>query len=255
MVQHRTRACVPSGLRWQALRVADALPPSGEQIEIAHGDQRAVVVEVGGAVRAYAAGDWEILDGYGRDEMASGARGNVLLPWPNRVRDGSYEFDGDSYQLALTEPAKRNAIHGLARWVNWTVGERDPSRVAMRLRLHAQAGWPFMLDLEVAYALDDDGLTVTTSATNVGTRRCPFGAGAHPYLTVGTEHVDEATLEAPGTMWMPSDDRGIPTGVEPVGGTPHDFLEARVIGDAVLDTGYADLRREDDGRARVRLST
>jgi len=234
--------------------VTESIPPSGEQVEITHGDQRAVVVEVGGAVRAYAVGDWEVLDGYGPDEMASGARGNALLPWPNRTRDGQYEFDGAKLQLALTEPANRNAIHGLARWVNWTVGERDEHRVAMRLRLHAQAGWPFLLDLQVAYALDDDGLTVTTTATNIGTQRCPFGSGAHPYLTVGTERIDEAILEAPGATWLPSDDRGIPTGREAVGGTEYDFLEARPVGDAVLDTGYADLRRDDDGRVRVRLS-
>jgi aldose 1-epimerase len=37
---------------------------SGEQYEIRFEDQRAVVVEVGGGLRAYAVGDREILDGY-----------------------------------------------------------------------------------------------------------------------------------------------------------------------------------------------
>ncbi len=54
---------------------------------------------------------------------------------------------------------------------------------------------------------------------------------------------------------MPSDERGIPTGSEPVDGTQFDFLKERALGDTQLDTGYADLRRDEDGRARVRLAT
>jgi aldose 1-epimerase len=45
--------------------------PSGQQIEIVLGDQRAVVVEVGGGLRSYQAGRRELLDGYGADEMCS----------------------------------------------------------------------------------------------------------------------------------------------------------------------------------------
>ena len=88
------------------------LNPSGEQIEIVHGDQRAWIVEVGGALRAYRAGGHELLDGYRADEPCTDARGQSLIPWPNRIGDGLYRFDGAEHQLALSEPAKRNAIHG-----------------------------------------------------------------------------------------------------------------------------------------------
>ena len=67
---------------------------SGEQIEIAVGDQQAVVVEVGGGLRSYSAASRELLDGYRADEMSSSGRGQVLIPWPNRLQDGRYEFDG-----------------------------------------------------------------------------------------------------------------------------------------------------------------
>lgn len=36
------------------------------------------------------------------DAMADGAQGAALIPWPNRLRDGKYHFDGTDYQLALT---------------------------------------------------------------------------------------------------------------------------------------------------------
>ena len=63
---------------------------SGEQIEIAHGEQRAVIVEVGGGLRTYTAAGDALLDGYGAEEMSSSGRGQVLIPWPNRIQDGSY---------------------------------------------------------------------------------------------------------------------------------------------------------------------
>lgn len=229
-------------------------PPSGEQIELVHGDQRVVVVEVGGSLRSYRAGDLEVLDGYGEQEMCRSARGHTLTPWPNRIRDGRYEFGGRSFQLALTEPEKGNAIHGLARWMNWSVGERAADRVTMRLVLHPQEGYPFTLELANTYVLSDEGLTVTTEATNVGGQACPYGSGAHPYVTVGTELIDSASLLLPAGTWLRADERQIPVARESVEGTQYDFRAERPIGDTQLDTGYTDLMRDPDGRARLVLA-
>jgi aldose 1-epimerase len=229
------------------------ISPSGEQHELRHGAQHAVIVEVGGALRAYEVSGRARFDGYGADERATGARGHPLIPWPNRLRDGRYRFAGAEHQLALTEPAQGNAIHGLVRWANWRAIERSADRVVMAHTLHPREGWPFALQLALAYALDEDGLTVTTTATNVGAEPCPFGAGQHPYLTLGTPTVDALQLELPAATRLCSDERGIPTGSEPVRGTAYDFRRPRPIGDTVLDTAYTDLRRDADGRARVRL--
>jgi galactose mutarotase-like enzyme len=106
------------------------IAPSGKQITIVAKDQQAVVVEVGGGLRSYSVGGRELLDGYGADEMSSSGRGQVLIPWPNRLQDGSYEFNGRRYQLPLTEPEHRNAIHGLVRWSTWTATERFRKRRA-----------------------------------------------------------------------------------------------------------------------------
>jgi aldose 1-epimerase len=230
-----------------------AAPPSGEQIELRYGDQLAVVVEVGGALRRYVAGGADMLDGYGEHEMCSGGRGQSLLPWPNRLRDGSYEFAGRRYQLPLTEPANGNAIHGLVRWLNWTVAARADDRVVMAHQLHPQPGYPFALALELEYVLSDQGLRIQTTATNVGEEPCPYGAGAHPYLKAGVGGIDSCTLRAPASLWMPSDQRGIPTGTEPVTGTPYDFRSARPIGQTQLDTCYCGLEADGDGLARIVL--
>jgi aldose 1-epimerase len=128
------------------------IAPSGKQITIITKDQQAVVTEVGGGLRSYSVGGRELLDGYGADEMSSSGRGQVLIPWPNRLQDGSYEFNGLCYQLPLNEPEHRNAIHGLVRWSTWTATEREPHRVVMEHILYPQPGYPFLLGISIEYA-------------------------------------------------------------------------------------------------------
>src|SRR5947209_19420225 len=97
----------------------DQIPPSGRQYRIRSGDQAAVLVEVGGGLRTYAVAGRDVVDGYREDELAPAGPGQVLAPWPNRLRDGQYHWHGADYQLALSEPARGNAIHGLVRWLSW----------------------------------------------------------------------------------------------------------------------------------------
>lgn len=208
------------------------VPPSGRQIELAHGDQRATVVEVGGGLRSYVAGDRVVLDGYPIDAMPDAARGQVLMPWPNRIIGGRYEFAGDTHQLALSEPTRSTAIHGLVRWAAWKVFDVAADRAVMTHRLHPQPGYPFDLDLSVEYALDGEGLTVSARATNVGARPCPFGAGFHPYLSPAGATIDNSVLRLPARK-------------------PADFLSPRVVGEANLDTCFSDLVRDGNGRALV----
>ena len=231
-----------------------ARPPSGGQTELRHGDQRAIVVEVGGGLRSYEVAGRPVLDGYPESEMCSSARGQLLLPWPNRIDRGAYEFGGEKLQLPLTEPPKQNAIHGLARWSSWELRVSEPERAVLVHQLHPQDGYPFALDFEVEYRLHAEGLTVAVSAVNVGDRPCPFAAGAHPYITAGTELVDAATLRIPAERWLPVDERGIPTGVEPIAGSAFDFREPRTLGGVEIDTAFTDLIRDPDGRARLRLA-
>jgi len=230
------------------------LLPSGQQIHLARGDQRATVVEVGAALRTYTVAGDDLIEGFDATEMSTGGRGQVLAPWPNRIEDGAYEFGGRKLQLPLSEPEAGNAIHGLVRFADWVVAESSPHHVVMAHRLHAQPGYPFVLDLRVAYALGPHGLTSRTEAVNRGVEPCPFGAGAHPYLRRGAGPVDHLRLRLPATTYYTADERGIPTGRLPVAGTPYDFREERAIGGLRVDTAFTDLERDADGRAVVSLS-
>jgi len=229
--------------------------PSGEQFEISFARQRATIVEVGGGVRSYADGERDVLDPYPLEQMCDGAHGTVLVPWPNRLGDGCYEFDGERLQLPLTEPERRNAIHGLLRWTSWRALAHERSRVVMGARLHPQPGYPFDLEVTVEYSLGEQGLIVVTSATNVGERPCPYGAGHHPYLSPGGAVLDDCELELPASTLIETDaERSLPTGRRPVAGGPIDFREPRPIGDIAIDSPFDELLRGGDGLARARLA-
>ena len=228
--------------------------PTGEQFEISHNSLRVAVTEVGATLRSFRVGETEILDTFAPGELGSHSSGQVLLPFPNRVDGGVYEFDGKRHQLPITEPERNTAIHGLTRWLNWTMLDQTRSGVTLGYRLHPQEGYPFTLDLSVEYALSDKGLAVTTKAANAGAEPLPFGAGYHPYFTIGTPLVDTARLRIPAASYLETDDRLIPTGRSSVEGTEFDFREEREIGSVVLDTCYTDVIPNDDGYTYVMLS-
>ncbi|HJQ07802.1 MAG TPA: aldose 1-epimerase family protein [Nocardioides sp.] len=229
--------------------------PSGQQHEIRHGQQRATVVEVGGGIREYAVGHRAVLHPYPRDRMCDGAHGAPLVPWPNRLGDGRYSFDGTSYQVALTEPEKHNAIHGFLHWRPWELVEHHVDIAVMGATLFPLQGYPFLLQLRVEYRLTDEGLEVTTTATNLGDHPAPYGCGQHPYLSPGDGLIDDCTLRfGAGTRIVTDAERQLPTGTEPVAGTAYDFGEGRRLGDQSIDFAFTDLTRDADGRSWVRLT-
>lgn len=228
--------------------------PSGQQYRIAHGDQQAIIVEVGGGVREYSQAGRPVLDPYDAASMCDGAHGTPLIPWPNRLADGRYRFDGHDYQVALTEPAKHNAIHGFLRWRPWGAIRHDADRVVLAATVFPETGYPFLLDVAVDYRLTGEGLVVTTTATNAGDRACPYGCGQHPYLSPGSGLLDDCELElAAGTRITTDEARQLPVGTEHVGGTPFDFRTRRRIGSLPIDFAFTDLARDEEGRAWVRL--
>jgi aldose 1-epimerase len=229
--------------------------PSGSQFEIATGDQQATICEVGGAVRAYSVAGYPVLDPFPVEAMCDGAHGTPLVPWPNRLADGRYSWDGNGYQVALTEPAKQNAIHGFLRWAPWVARAHDADRVVMGAVIHPQSGYPFALDVAVEYRLGADGLTVTTTATNVGDTALPYANGQHPYLSAGDGGlVDDCTLELAAATRIDTDPvRQLPIGTEPVAGTDFDFSTRRRIGSFEMDFAFTDLARDGDGRAWISL--
>jgi aldose 1-epimerase len=227
---------------------------SGEQWAIEAEGHRAVVAEVGGVLRSYAAGDREILDGFTEDEISPACAGQVLAPWPNRIRDGHYTFEGTTHQLALTEPDRHTAIHGLVNWSRWRLVDRTGDSVTVAYDLPAQVGYPWSLALRTHWTVGADGLRCVQEVTNTSDANAPWGYSVHPYLQLTGVAVDDILLHVPGRSRVLADSRLLPIGAVKVAGTEFDFTEPRRIGNAVLDTTFGDVDLNADGGSTVTIA-
>lgn len=224
--------------------------PTGSQYEISHGDYSATITQLGATLRRL---DWrgqELLDGFAADEPCFGAQGQHLLPWPNRIADGSFDFGGRSYELSPNEPDRGNAIHGLTRDLDWTLDEHDDDVVRQSLRLE-DGGWPGVLDLRIEHRLDAGGLRVVVSASNGGDEVVPLGYGAHPYLRFDPS--GGTTLTVPAKRYLVTDRRLLPVRVDDVAGSDFDLRSGRRLGRSLLDTAFTGLGAQA-GRWRVVLN-
>jgi aldose 1-epimerase len=230
------------------------LPPSGQQFRLALDDQVVTVVEIGAAVREFRVGDRDVFQSYAESAFSTGFHGAVLVPWPNRLADGRYEFDGEEYQVPISEPARMTALHGLSPWLPWSVAEQEPDRVVLTLSLLPSPGYPFFLDTTVEYRLRQHGLEVRTTSCNVGDEACPYAVGFHPWLSSGDAMLDECTVTLDATQRFITDDRLLPIGEVAVAGTQFDFREPRTLGSLVLDDAFTGVPRTADGLAWVKLA-
>lgn len=234
---------------------AHGLAPHGRCLEIASGDQRAVVTESGATLRRYDVGGWPVVEPFdGPDAPVVGCQGEVLAPWPNRVASGRWRWRGTAYRLWPTEPERGHALHGLVRTLAWEVAEHRADRVSLEVLLLAHPGWPFPLQVAVTYALDPGGLSSTVTATNVGRTPCPYGAGAHPYLALRGGRVDDAVLRLDAATYLETAGGLIPTGRRPTAGTQLDFTSATPVGGRQADTAFTDVAVGPGGRVEARVT-
>lgn len=235
------------------MHLRESQRPSGTQYEISAGGYTAVLCEVGATLRALELDGEAILDGFEETEPCSWSRGQQLVPWPNRVRDGRWSYDGQSQQLSLNEPDRHNAIHGLANWVPWLLVEHTQSSVTQRVVIHHQPGWPATLEVTLRHKLSAKGLAVTVTARNLGDQVLPFGYGSHPYFKTGSSN-EETKAHIPAERCLAVDARMLPTELLDVGETELDLRKAQALGNREFDTAYTGLERDEDQRWQVTLS-
>jgi aldose 1-epimerase len=229
-------------------------PLTGRSVQLRHGDYTASVVSLGASLRTLERSGRPLVVPFALDQLRPVYRGAVLAPWPNRVIDGRYTFDGEDQQLPLTEPDRGHALHGLLAWADWTVKAKTENVVRLSTELAPSAGYPHRLRVRCVYALDEDGLTTTVAARSIGSR-APYGVSAHPYLTAGGAPLASSRLTLPAARYVEtSAERLLPLGERSVADAPFpDFRSARTIGDARIDHAFTGLVADRDGRYRVKL--
>lgn len=238
-------------------------PTPDTEISLFFDSQRAVVSPWGASLRRYfileTNGDeTDIVWGYSGGSHKKGGQGDVLIPFPGRVADGRYSFDGRTFQLERNDKEGPNAIHGFVRTLPWKIRDVQPSRVTFDISLDAETyghkGYPFSLAISVTYGLDHRGLSCSFALQNAGRQAAPVGVGFHPYFTVGTLLIDEAEAKIPCGGYVEFNERLVPTGnVFDVAGTEWDYRHYRSIGSRRFNHCYVDLERDEEGMATASL--
>lgn len=178
-------------------------------------------------------------------------KSNLLFPFPNRIKDGRYEYSGIEYQLPINFPDEQNAIHGFVYDKEFMVEDcvEQANFAAIELvyaTIQGEQGFPFSFMVRVRYEFSEKGLELQTTITNTGQEAFPFGFGWHHYMSLG-ERIDSYALSFPAECLLHVDDRSIPTGEE----VPYTaFNTMSCIEKTVLDTCFS-LQQNTDIRINL----
>ncbi|MDX2301631.1 MAG: aldose 1-epimerase [Microscillaceae bacterium] len=187
-----------------------------------------------------------IIDGYADPEELKQTykktfKGSKLSPYPNRIREGKYTFEGIDYQLDINFPHENNSIHGFLDDQVFEVLEEAHSTMYASLLLshHYDGninGYPFPYKIKVLYSFDiHNTLRVNTLIKNTGDRNMPLGHGWHPYFRTGNP-IDSWEIQFAPTHQYLLDEKMIPTGAT----APFtEFQGFKPIGDFDFDTAFA----------------
>ena len=229
--------------------------PDRTEFRIEGDGYAAVVLGRGAAVRELTFRERPLVVGFGADEPMPNFRGAFVAPWPNRIEDGRYTFDGVAYEVPVNEPERGTALHGLVYDLPWTLVEHTPSSLTLSVVIEPSEGYPFELGIEARFSVSAAGFRTDVVASNTGERRAPYGVCPHPYLVAGPSPLDTWVLELPAsTVLTVTPDRLLPIAKEPVEGTPFDFRTAHALGDVQIDHAFTDVIRDAAGHASVRVS-
>lgn len=224
--------------------------PTGAQISLRRGGVTAQIAQVGASLRSLRIDDVDLVPPYPLELPTPACSGVVLVPWPNRVRDGEWDDDGTARRLAITEPKLNNASHGLLRFTAYEVSHTEGEAV-LRATIVPQTGYPYLIETTVEYALTPDGIDVSHTLTNRSTTSAPVALGTHPFVTIGDVDPHDLVLRIPAETAFDTDDRMLPTGTRPADAAMREGVR---LGDVTLDTGFTDLARDPDGRVHHSLT-
>ncbi|MCU1447316.1 aldose 1-epimerase family protein [Cryobacterium sp.] len=193
------------------------------------------------------------MEGFAADRVPPLGAGTVLVPWPNRIRDGIWTHGGVRHLLAITEPVLMNAIHGLLAVTAYRPAAQSAESVTLLATVYPQVGYPYQLDTTVTYTLTADGLAVTHTISNAGGDDAPVALGTHPYLKIGDVPTEDLVLTLAATSHIDVDHRLNPIGETPVAGTRFDLRAGARVGDLDLDDGFGGVISQD-GRGEHSLT-
>lgn len=207
---------------------------SSQTLTIANGDSYAVINLVGSALVGLRFGEHELIP-----ETDLGPKvfaGTLLTPWPNRIQNGTYQFEGKRHQLEIRD-GMGNALHGLVDEQRATVLESRTGYARLETFLVASEGYPANLRVESVFELSATELTVSYQVTNQSPGNAPVGIGTHPYF----HYTDSTKIEINAKMAAVHDSQMIPIGEVPTGELGLGSGRVALVSNLKLDTQFCQL--------------
>ena len=156
---------------------------------------------------------WEI----GDDELIENPwfKQCILFPYPNRLEDGRYEWQGRQYQFPINEKERNNQLHGFLYNQPFEVDAIDNGldEATIKLKHHYDghlAHYPFPFKFSVSYTFSQNTVKVNFEVKNSGSSALPFGIGWHPYFRLKKD--GDYAFKAPALEKYGLNERSIPTG-------------------------------------------
>lgn len=133
-----------------------------------------------------------VIDGYRSESEVinyhnTSFKGSKLSPFPNRILDGVYEFNGVKYQLPITEVGANNNLHALLHNQPFEILDQKEYESQAVLTLGytyngSEKGYPFGYSLKLTYSFGTEGIAINTEVQNRSDTSIPMGDGWHPYF-------------------------------------------------------------------------
>jgi aldose 1-epimerase len=211
----------------------------------------------------------DLVDGYATAaelDQQDGVRNGIMAPFTNRIARGRYLFNNTEHRLGRDgqHPAQPT-YHGFLRTTDMSLLDASATNeravitfTTKGVRPGAFPGYPFAVDAQVSYLVTHTGLQVEVTGHNIGDAPAPFATGWHPYFRLGEAGIDPLELTVPASSVIQTDAALIPHAgagaYQALDNQPAlDYRRPRPIGTAVLDTCFADLSADADGRCRTTL--
>ena len=108
------------------------------EYELRAGEYSAVITARAAALRRLRHGERDLMVPFPEGGPIPDYRGIIAAPWPNRIADGRYTFQGVDYQVPVNEPERDCALHGLA--FRPRMGAGNPGRIIRASLLRSGTG-------------------------------------------------------------------------------------------------------------------
>ncbi len=179
--------------------------PQTQVLSSESGLWRAEVSPLGASLISLWRGEDEIVTSPNRQPLFAFA-GVLMAPWPNRLEDGQWQFQGENLSTPINDPTGNNANHGLAFDKEFEIKSDGSANVTYATSLRNEACYPFDVQVQLSYLIANEGLAIEISAINYENFAVPFATGVHPYFVCD----EDSLLELQARKFVQKDARSLP---------------------------------------------